>query len=97
VFLSSIYDRLLIRKINLKAHNSRNMLLHVKEVEAPYSFIAANIAHIQVKLDLIYASAKLHSGPIMPLVYILIYVLHCLYRGNRLHINVASILPDKIG
>jgi len=39
-------NRLLIRKINLKAHNSRNMLLHVKEVEAPHSFTAANIACI---------------------------------------------------
>jgi hypothetical protein len=78
--------------MNLKTHNGRNMLLYIKEIEVPHYFIAANIACIQVKLDLIYASSKLHSGPIMPLVY----VLDCLYRGNRLHINVVSILPDKI-
>jgi len=79
VFFSSINNRLLIRKMNLKMHNSRNMLLHIKEIEVPYSFIAANIVCIQVKLNLIYASSKLHSGPIMPLIHILIYVLDYLH------------------
>jgi hypothetical protein len=79
VFFSSINNRLLIRKINLKAHNSRNMLLHIKEIEMPHSFIAANIARIQVKLNLIYASSKLHNGPIMPFVHILVYILDCLH------------------
>ena len=41
-------------------------------------------------------SAKLHNGAIMALIHILEYVLDSLDRGNRLHINVTSILPDEI-
>jgi hypothetical protein len=79
VFFSSINNRLLIRKMNLKAYNSRNMLLYIKKIEVLHSFIAANIAYIQVKLNLSYASSKLHSGPIMPFVHILVYILDCLH------------------
>jgi hypothetical protein len=46
VFFSSINNRLLIRKMNLKVHNSWNMLLHIKEIKVPHSFIAANIVCI---------------------------------------------------
>jgi hypothetical protein len=35
IFLSIKNNRLLIRKMNLKVHNRRNMLLHLKEIEAP--------------------------------------------------------------
>jgi hypothetical protein len=72
------------------------MLLHVKEIEAPMSLTAANVAHIKVKLHFICASAKLHGGPVMALVHILVDVLNSLDRGNRLNVNMAAILPDEI-
>jgi hypothetical protein len=33
---------------------------------------------------------------IMALIHILVDVLNCLDRGNRLHIDMAPVLPDKI-
>jgi hypothetical protein len=57
---------------------------------------AANIACIKVKLDLIIAGTKLHSGTVMALIHILIYILDGLDRGNRLHIDMTVIAPDEI-
>jgi hypothetical protein len=62
----------------------------------PQSFTAADITCIQILLDLISASAKLHSGAIMALVHIFVDVLDSLDRSNRLHIDMAPVLPDKI-
>ena len=72
------------------------MLLHCKHIQMPKSFTAANIACIQILLDLICASAKLHCGAIMALVHILVDVLDGLDRCNRLHIDVAPILLDQV-
>ena len=68
-------DTLLLGKMNLKTTNPGLMLLDIKKVETPASFIAANIAHIQVQLDLILGSAKLHNGAVMALVNILVDIL----------------------
>jgi len=84
-------------QVDLKAYDIGELLLHRKEVEVPHSFTAANIACIQVLLHLILAPAKLHGSAIMPLVHILVDVLDCLDRCNRLHIDMAPILPEKIG
>ena len=73
-------DRLLTREVNLKPNNGRDMLLHLKHVHVPEGFTAADIVCIQVVLDLICASAKLHGDPIMALVYILVDVLNGLDR-----------------
>ena len=89
-------DRLLIGQMNLKAIDGRIMLLHGKHVHAPVSFRAANIACIQVLLYLICASTKFHGDPIMALVHILVDVLDGLDRSNRLHIDVAPVLPDQV-
>jgi hypothetical protein len=72
------------------------MLLHLKQIHPPVSFTAANIAHIQILLDLINTGPKLHCGPIMALVHILVDVLDGLDRCNGLHIDVAPVLPDQI-
>jgi hypothetical protein len=89
-------NRLVTGEVNLKVNNGRVMLLHGKHIQAPMSFTAADIVRIQILLDLISASAKLHGDPIMALVHILVDVLDGLDRCNRLHINVAPILPDQI-
>jgi hypothetical protein len=83
--------------VDLKAYDIGNLLLHVKEIEAPQSLTAADITCIQILLDLILASAKLYGGSIMALVHILIDILDSLERGNRLHIDMAPVLPQKIG
>ena len=80
----------------MKMQDTGLMLLNLKEVETSSCLTAADIACIQVKLNLILGSAKLHSGAIMALIYILEYVPDSLDRGNRLHINVTSILSDEI-
>jgi hypothetical protein len=87
---------LLLGKMNGKTQDTGFMILDFKEVKAPVCLTAANIACIQVKLDLILGSAKLHSGAVMALVDILVDVLDSLDRGNRLHIDMAPVLPDKI-
>ena len=89
-------DRMLILKVNLKAHNSRVMLLHGKEIEAPMSLTASDVARIQVLLHLILAPAKLHGSPVMSLVHILVDVLDGLDRSNGLHIDVTAIPPNQI-
>ena len=68
---------LLLGKMNLKAQNTGIMILDFKKVEAPVGFTAADIARIQVMLDLIMGSAKLHCGAVMALVDILVDVLDC--------------------
>jgi hypothetical protein len=68
-------DSMRVFDMDLKAHNIRDLLLHRKEVEAPQSFTATDIACIKVLLHLILALAKLHSGSIMPLVDILVDIL----------------------
>jgi len=67
-------DPLLVTKVNLKAYNIGNLLLHMKEIEAPQSLTATNIACIQILLDLILAPAKLHGSPVMALIDILVDV-----------------------
>jgi hypothetical protein len=52
------------------------MIMHLKEIEMPACFIAINISYIQVLLNFINTPVKLHSGTIMTLVYILVYVLN---------------------
>jgi hypothetical protein len=73
---------LLVGEMNLKADNIGNLLLHMEEIETPQSLTAANIACIQILLDLILAPAKLHGSPVMALVYIFIDILDCFDRGN---------------
>src|SRR5882762_8491603 len=70
-------DCLLLGKMNLKAQNTGIMILDLKKVKAPVGLTAANIACIQVMLDLIMGSAKLHSSAVMALVDILVDVLDC--------------------
>ena len=71
-------NRLLVFKMNLKANNIGDMLLHGKEIETPHSLTVTDVACIQVLLNLILTSAKLHSGPVMALVDILVDVLDSL-------------------
>src|SRR6266403_1322984 len=78
--------------MDVKAHNSWLMVMHIKEVEAPACFTATDISGIQIELNFIKTGAKLHSGAIMTLVDIF----DGLNRCNRLHIDVASVLPDEI-
>jgi hypothetical protein len=59
--------------------NTRLMILNFKKVKPPVCLIAANIACIQIELDLILGSAKLHGGFVMALVHILVNVLDSLY------------------
>ena len=65
--------------MNLKVHNTGDMLLHVKSIKPPHSLTAADIVCIKVKLNLIPASLKLHSGAIMAFIHILIDVFDSLY------------------
>jgi len=51
------------------------MILDFKEVKTPVCLTAADIASIQVKLNLIMSLAKLHGGAIVALVHILVDVL----------------------
>jgi hypothetical protein len=51
---------------------------------------------IQILLNLIPTGVKLHGGAIMALVHILIDVLDCFNRGDKLYIIVAAILLNKI-
>ena len=80
----------------MKAQDTGLMLLNLKEVKTPGCLTATDVARIQVKLDLILGSAKLHSGAIMTLVHIIKDVLDSLDRGNGLHIDVTPVLPDEI-
>src|SRR6266849_4167458 len=73
---------LLLGKMNCKTQNARLVILDLKEIKAPVCLTAADIAHIQVKLDLILGGPKLHGGTIMALVHILVNVFHSLDRGN---------------
>src|SRR5260221_14700948 len=86
----------LIRKMDVKTQNTGNMLLHFKKVETPLCLTPADITCIQVKLDLILGSPKLHSSTIMAFVDILVDVLDCFDGGNGLHIDVTPVLPDEI-
>jgi hypothetical protein len=87
---------LLLGKMNCQTQNTGLMILNFKEVKTPVGLTAADIARIQVKLDLILGSAKLHGGAIMALVDILVDVLDSFDKGDRLHIDVTPILPDEI-
>jgi hypothetical protein len=89
-------NRLLVGKMNSKTQNTRFIILDFKKVKMPVGLIATNIACIQVKLDLILGSAKLHSGMIMALVDKLVDVLDSFDRGNGLHIDMTPVLPDEI-
>jgi hypothetical protein len=89
-------DRLLLGKVNCKTQNARLMILDLKEVKAPVCLTAADIARIQVKLDLIMGFAKLHGGTIVALVHILEDVLDSFDRSNGLHIDVTPVLPDEV-
>src|SRR6266446_5613380 len=82
--------------MDVKAHNSWLMVMHIKEVEAPACFTATDISGIQIELNFIKTGAKLHGGVIMTLVDIFVYIFDGLNRRNRLHIDVASVLPDEI-
>jgi hypothetical protein len=66
---------LLLGKMDRKAQNTGLMILNLKEIKAPGCLTAANITRIQIVLDLILSSAKLHGGTIMALVHILVDVL----------------------
>jgi hypothetical protein len=68
-------DRLLLGKVNRKTQNARLMILDLKEVKTPVCLTAADVARIQVKLDLILGGAKLHGSTIVALVHILENVL----------------------
>src|ERR1700679_209979 len=82
--------------MDCKAQDTGLIVLHLKEVKPPVCLTAANVTRIQVMLDLIMGSAKLHGGTVMALVHILVDVLDSFDRGNRLHINVTPVLPDEI-
>jgi hypothetical protein len=69
---------LLLRKMDSKAQNTGLVILNLKKVKAPACLTAANIARIQIMLDLIMSCAKLHGGAIMALVHILVNVLDSL-------------------
>jgi hypothetical protein len=68
---------LLLGKMNLKAQNTGIMILDLKKVKAPVGLTAADIARIQVMLDLIMGSAKLHCSAVMALVDIFVDILDC--------------------
>src|SRR6266404_4377511 len=82
--------------MDVKVHNIWLMVMHIKEVEAPACFTATDISGIQIELNFIKTGAKLHGGAIMTLVDIFVYIFDGLNRCNRLHIDVASVLPDEI-
>ncbi len=65
---------LLLGKMNCKMQNAGLMILDLKEIKVLVCLTAANITCIQVVLDLIMSSAKLHSGMIMALIHILVDV-----------------------
>jgi hypothetical protein len=71
------------------------MLLHLKEIKMPSSFTARDVSGIQVLLNLILTSAKLHGGAVVTLVHIFINVLDRFDGGDGLHIDMAAILPDE--
>jgi hypothetical protein len=89
-------DWLLVRKMDCKTQHTGLMILDLKEVKAPVCLTAADIARIQVVLDLIMGSAKLHGGAVMALVHILVDALDGFDRGNGLHIDMTPVLPDEI-
>jgi hypothetical protein len=62
--------------MNLKANNIRNMLLHVKEIEAPMSLTAADVACIKIKLNFISTGAKFHGSSVMALINIFINIFY---------------------
>ncbi len=82
--------------MDLKSQDTGLMILHFKKVETPVCLTTADIMCIQVKLDLILGSPKLHGGTIMAFVDILVNVFDCFDRGNRLHIDMTPVLPDEI-
>jgi hypothetical protein len=82
--------------MDLKAHNIGDLFLHGKEKEAPMSLTTADVARIQILLDFISTGSKLHGGPIMALVHILVDILDGLDRGNGLYIDVTAISPDEV-
>ena len=82
--------------MDLKAHNTRHMPLHFKEVELLIGLTAAHISGIQVLLDFIYIGAKLHGDAIITFVDILVDVLECSNRGYGLNVDVAAVLSYEI-
>jgi hypothetical protein len=65
--------------------------------ETPCALTAGDVASIQVLLDLIPASAKLHGNTIVAFVDIFVDVLQGLDGGNDFDIDVAAVLPQEIG
>jgi len=55
-----------------------------------------DIAGIQVLLDLIETSTKLHGSVIMALVDVLVNVLDSLDGCDPLYIDVTAIFPDEV-
>jgi hypothetical protein len=82
--------------MDCKVQNIGLMILNLKKVKAPVCLTAANIACLQIVLNLIMGSFKLHGGVVMALVHILVNVLDSFDRGNGLHINMTPVLPDEI-
>src|SRR5271170_6888237 len=70
--------------------------MHGKLKKTPKSFTGSNPTYIQIQLDLILASSKLHSGSIMSFVDVLVNIFDGLHRIYRFHINVTSVSPKKI-
>jgi hypothetical protein len=89
-------DSLLIRKMDLKVHNTGQALMHLKKVETPNGLAGRDISSIQVLADLILTGVELHGGAVVALVHILVDVLDGFDRGDGLNINMAAVLPDKI-
>ena len=86
-------DCLLLWEVDLKTDNVWKLLMHVKPKQSPNSFTCRHIARIQIELDLIQATPKLHCCAIMTLVHILVDVLDCLDREKTLHVDVTAKNP----
>jgi hypothetical protein len=90
-------DVVLIGKMDLKANDVGGCTVHGKVEEAPDCLMSGNVAGVQVELDLIVASAKLHGNSIVALVDIFVDVLQGLDGGDDLNVDVTAVLPQEIG
>jgi hypothetical protein len=68
-------DRLLVREVDLETRDTGRAVMHAEVHETPDAFTGANIASVQIELDLVLASAELHGDAIVTLVDVLVYVL----------------------
>ncbi len=88
-------DQMLARKVDLQAHNVRELFVQVKVEQSPDRFRSSDITTVDELLDLV-VHAELDCASVVALVYILADVLQGCERDRTLHIDMAVVPHQKV-